>query len=101
VGDLSNRLFCIPPLQQWGDTSGSESRFGEVEGLVRALNAQLFTVDDAQLAGAREIVLVAGTQAKALPMYHLLHEKALPIRLVTDSRAATALLQLPDGLPQS
>ncbi len=84
VGDVCNRLFVLE--------SQDEVR-PELQPLVDQVNSKLLTVSREQLERIENIILVAGSQAKAPAIRQLLEDERLSIRVVcTDSVTARSIL---------
>jgi DNA-binding transcriptional regulator LsrR (DeoR family) len=93
VADVANQLFCVKGRNWVRITDAVRDR---IEQLVEQINAKLLTITPAQLKDVENVILVAGTERKAVAIRHLLHTEQCNIRfLCTDKKTAIKILAKP------
>lgn len=91
VADIANQLFCVQGCH-WNDIDATVRQ--ELENLVTGINKQLLTVTAAQLKEVENVILIAGTETKAVAIRHLLHTEHCNVRfLCTDRKTADRILK--------
>ena len=91
VGDICHKLFYIQPP---ADLRIDRQKENQIRGAIDKVNERLLHISDSQLRDAKSIVLVAGTERKALAIRELLKANVYKIRyLCTDKKTAARLLQ--------
>jgi DNA-binding transcriptional regulator LsrR (DeoR family) len=90
VADIANHLFCVKG-RNWERIEHAERI--RIEELVTQINAMLLTITPAQLQQIENVILVAGTERKAVAIRHLLNAEQCNIRfLCTDRKTALKVL---------
>lgn len=91
VADICNRLFYVRPPTGVRISKEQET---QIVALIEGINDKLLTATDVQLSQIRRLILVAGTQKKALAIKQLLEEDKFNIRIVCmDQSAAEEILK--------
>jgi DNA-binding transcriptional regulator LsrR (DeoR family) len=87
VADICNRLFFVRPPTGVRITKEQET---QIVHLIARINEKLLTATEEQLGQIKRLILVAGTQKKALAIKQLLEEDKFNIRIVCMDRSAAA-----------
>lgn len=91
VADICNRLFYVKPPAGVRITREQET---QIVSLIASINDKLLTATEKQLSQIRRLILVAGTEKKALAINQLLEEDKFNIRIVCiDQSAAVEILK--------
>jgi len=93
VADIANQLFTMQGSLWDRIEKNIQTR---IEALVAEINCHLLTITEAQLRDIENVVLIAGTESKALAIRSLLERERSNIRfLCTDGDAARQILNKP------
>jgi hypothetical protein len=91
VADICNRLFYVKPPAGVRIIKEQET---QIVKLIESINDKLLTASEKQLSQIKKLILVAGTEKKALAINQLLEEDKFNIRIVClDQSAATEILK--------